>query len=290
MTPRFSIGAVFVLAIGLALIIPAELEAQAPPPPTPGDAPPPRPGEASPPPRSGEGPPPPRRDGPPPPRPGDGPPPPRPTAENPEVSYTVVAGTGSASIHGEVWVDNWFSLWVNGEKIIEDSVPITKERSFNAEDFTFRADPPFTFAFEFRDFTQNETGLEYIGTRRQQMGDGGAIAQFKHAETGALVAATDANWRCLVVQRAPLDEACVRDPNPRVGTGACDQQVTTAPQGWAQPTFDDRSWQNATVHSKAEVSPKGGYDQIRWDPSAQFIWGPDLKRDNILLCRVTVGG
>ena len=28
--------------------------------------------------------------------------------------------------------------------------------------------------------------------------------------------------------------------------------------------------------------------QKRWGAVAQFIWGPDLKRDNTLFCRVTV--
>ena len=78
-----------------------------------------------------------------------------------------------------MWVDNWFRLFANGAPLLEDSVAYRTERSFNAERFTFNADLPLTLAFEFRDFMQNETGLEYIGTRRQQLGDGGAIAQFR---------------------------------------------------------------------------------------------------------------
>ena len=41
------------------------------------------------------------------------------------------------TLTGEVWVDNWFTLWANGQKVIEDSTPYKTERSFNAERFTF---------------------------------------------------------------------------------------------------------------------------------------------------------
>ena len=42
----------------------------------------------------------------------------------------------------EVWADNWFALYVNGELVGEDSTPITTERSFNAETITFTATYP----------------------------------------------------------------------------------------------------------------------------------------------------
>ena len=116
-----------------------------------------------------------------------------------DVNTSTLQTTGANTLTGEVWVDNWFSLWVNGRKLIEDSVPITTERSVNPERFPFKADAPDTFVFEFRDFMQDETGLEYIGTGRQQMGDGGAIAQFTDATSGQVIATTDGSWRCLVV-------------------------------------------------------------------------------------------
>lgn len=61
------------------------------------------------------------------------------------------------------------------------------------------------------------------------------------------------------------------------------------------PGFDDRLWQNATVHPASgvrpkdgDVRPKDGYDDIAWNPAAEIIRGPDLERDNIVLCRLTV--
>ena len=95
----------------------------------------------------------------------------------------VVDTPGAQSIKGEVWADNWFAFYLGERLIIEDSTPITTERSFNAEAFVFKADYPLQLNFVARDFKQDDTGLEYIGRRNQQMGDGGLIAQFTDAST-----------------------------------------------------------------------------------------------------------
>ncbi|MEQ9689504.1 MAG: PEBP family protein, partial [Bauldia litoralis] len=52
----------------------------------------------------------------------------------------------------DVWADNWFAFQVNGETVAEDSVPITTERSFNAESFSFEAERPFTIGLIAKDF------------------------------------------------------------------------------------------------------------------------------------------
>jgi hypothetical protein len=70
----------------------------------------------------------------------------------------------------EVWGDNWVSVSANGEVVGEDSVPITTERSFNAETFSFQAAYPFTVAIEAKDFKETDSGIEYIGEANQQMG------------------------------------------------------------------------------------------------------------------------
>ncbi|MEO9773859.1 PEBP family protein [Roseibium sp.] len=229
---------------------------------------------------------------PPPPRPGADGPPPKPGGggNGGELNESHADSTGAQEIIGEIWVDNWFRLFVNGTPLLEDSVAYRTERSFNAERVTFSADLPMTLAFEFRDFMENETGLEYIGTRRQQMGDGGAIAQFRDRASGKLLAVTGADWRCLTVQAAPADASCARAQNPDVSLPACAPTRTSVPDTWTAPGFDDSGWPHATVHSARDVGPKHGYDRVDWDRSAKLIWGPDLKKDNILYCRVTVGG
>lgn len=208
--------------------------------------------------------------------------------QGPMVHETVLDGPGAAKITSEIWVDNWFQMYVNGKPLIQDSVPYATERSFNAERVTFRADLPMTVAFEFRDFMQNDTGLEYIGTRRQQVGDGGAIAQFHDAATGKLMAVTNTKWRCQVVHYAPISDNCAKMRNPQPGVGACASRVTAVSPDWIKPGFDDKGWPVATRHSERSVRPKDGYDRIDWDRGAQLIWGPDLRHDNIVYCRTTI--
>ncbi len=199
------------------------------------------------------------------------------------LSQSVMAETYTA----DVWADNWFQFNVNGATVAEDSVPITTERSFNAESFVFQATPPFTIGLIVKDFKENDSGLEYIGSRRQQMGDGGVIVQIKNS-SGELVAVTDDKWRCLVIHDAPLDKRCAEEENPVAGVGYCGFAAIDEPAGWDQSNYDDGKWKNASVYSAQEVSPKGGYDQISWDKKAELIWGPDLETNNTLLCRLSI--
>ncbi len=185
----------------------------------------------------------------------------------------------------EVWADNWAAVYVNGELIGEDSVPITSERSFNAETFTFEATYPFTIGIEAKDFKETDSGIEYIGLRNQQMGDGGIIAQITDQATGDVIAVTDAQWSALVVHQAPLNTECVKDADP---DATCEFLILETPAGWAEPDFDDASWQRATEWTTQAVSPKDGYDAIDWDVSAQLIWGTDLEVDNTVLLRFAV--
>ena len=187
----------------------------------------------------------------------------------------------------EVWADNWFQLNVNGVKVAEDSVPITTEKSFNAERFSFEAEAPFSIGLIAKDFKENDSGLEYIGTRKQQMGDGGVILQIKDAD-GKTVAVTDEGWKCLVTHRAPVNKSCAEESNPVAGQGACGFEVTEAPEDWDAIGFDAADWEAAIEYSERSVRPKHGYGRIDWDSNAQLIWGPDLETDNTLLCRLVV--
>ena len=198
------------------------------------------------------------------------------------------ANADSHELTVEIWVDNWFEMHVNGEKVIEDSVSITTERSFNAETGSFITDTPAVVAIMAKDFKENDTGLEYIGSNRQQMGDGGMIFQIKDTATGDTVAVSDKNMRCLVVHRAPVDTSCAKESNPTEGQGACASETTDVPADWTAASFDDSAWPAATEHSEREVRPKDGYDEISWDSKAMLIWSNDLVQDNTLLCRLVI--
>ena len=195
------------------------------------------------------------------------------------------AGDVAGRFRVDVWADNWFALWVGEVKVGEDSVPITTERSFNAERLTFAGSRPLTLNFVVKDYTQNETGLEYIGLPNQQMGDGGFIFQLVDLATGKVVAVSSRATRCLVIDEAPLNPACEKAVNP---SQTCLSRRVPEPAGWRAPGFDASAWEAATVYTAAQVGPKDGYFSIAWDPAAQFVWTANRKADNTLLCMVTV--
>ena len=200
----------------------------------------------------------------------------------------LVASAATAEpFRADVWADNWFEMRIDGTKVVEDSVPITTERSFNAETFEFDADRPFVIGVVAKDFKSDDTGLEYIRTRRQHMGDGGLIVQIED-RAGEKSIVSSADWQCLTVHTAPLDKSCAAEADPIPGEGACGFAVADVPAGWDRPGFDASDWPRARVYTAAEVDPKGGYDGIAWDPKAQLIWGGDLEQSNTVLCRIAI--
>ena len=197
------------------------------------------------------------------------------------------AAAAEETLTADVWADNWFEMRINGELVAEDSVPITTERSFNSESFTFEAERPFVIGVVAKDFKENDTGLEYIGSNRQQMGDGGLILQILDA-AGETVAVSSSDWSCQVIHSAPLDKSCESEQNPVAGQSPCTFETQDEPDGWDLASFDASGWSAADVYSAREVSPKDGYDKISWVDNAELIWGPDLEQSNTVLCRLIV--
>ena len=202
-----------------------------------------------------------------------------------EPTSTVAASAQSSTFTAEVWADNWFSLYVNGQLVGEDSVPITTERSFNAETMTFTATYPLTIAMITKDYKETDSGLEYIGEPNQQMGDGGFVAQFTDTATGEIVATTNGVWRGFVIQTAPLNVECEKSSDPNT---ECQFENLAEPSGWTESGFDDSSWQPATVYTADEVGVKEGYETITWDANAELIWGSNLNTNNTILWRIHV--
>ena len=203
------------------------------------------------------------------------------------VTCCLAHAASAETFSADVWADNWFSFNVNGQQVAEDSVSITTERSFNAESFDFAADRPFVIGLTAKDFKENNSGLEYIDTRKQQMGDGGVIVQVKDA-SGNVVTVSNEDWRCLVTHTAPINKSCAKSRNRVAGQGDCAFETTSAPDGWDKAGFDDSEWANVFTYSERDVRPKDGYDRINWDRNAELIWGPDLETSNTVLCRIIV--
>ncbi|MEO9682107.1 MAG: PEBP family protein [Tateyamaria sp.] len=200
---------------------------------------------------------------------------------------TLALPLSAETLSADVWADNWFEMRIDGVQVAEDSVPITTERSFNAESFAFEAERPFVIGLVAKDFKENDTGLEYIGARNQQMGDGGVILQIMD-ESGELVAVSNDDWQCLVTHSAPLDKSCESLSKPVAGEAACAFDASEEPDGWDLASFDASDWLQADIYTASEVGPKDGYDEVIWVDSAELIWGPDLEQSNTILCRLTV--
>jgi len=197
------------------------------------------------------------------------------------------AANKSVTFIAEVWADNWFTLYINGKLVGEDSVPITTERSFNSEQITFKATYPLTIGLIGKDFKENDSGLEYIGSNRQQIGDGGVILQIRESKSGRVVVTTGKKWKVLAIQQAPLNSECVKSTDP---IRDCKSVEKLIPATWFKSTYSDSGWPFAREYSESEVGVKDGYLDIDWDQKAKLIWGADLKVDNTLLFRYKVSG
>lgn len=203
-------------------------------------------------------------------------------------SNKIIEESSEKDFQIDVWADNWFAAYLGNELLLEDSVPITTERSFNGESKTFSANYPLNLNFIIKDFKENDTGLEYIGTTKQQMGDGGFIMQLTDKDSGAVIGVSNSDMKCIVLHEAPLNKNCEKSDSPSTDSESCGFVETAEPTNWKDENFDDSTWQNATEYSEKEVSPKDGYDQISWDSKAKLIWGDDLETNNTLLCRMTI--
>ena len=189
------------------------------------------------------------------------------------------------SFQAEGWVDNWYALYINGKKVGEDSVPITTVRSFNSTTIKFTASYPFTVGAVAKDYTENSSGLEYIGQPNQQIGDGGFALQIRDLSTGMIVASSSKTWKSLVVNRAPTNPTCATSANPVLD---CKFANTAIPSSWSSATFNDSKWVPAVEFSKEAVGVKDGYFDIKWADTTKLIWSGDLKLDNVILFRTTI--
>jgi hypothetical protein len=189
------------------------------------------------------------------------------------------------NIKADIWADNWFAIYNETTLVKEDSVPYNTERSFNADSFVFTTKLPVQINIIVKDFKENDTGLEYIGRPRQQMGDGGFSAQFHDADSGELIAVSDETWRCKSIHRAPLNRSCEHSANPLQD---CENEISVEPEGWMSAEFDDSDWPHAVVHTEAAVRPRRGYQEIEWNVGAKLLWAEDLVIDNTILCRVVL--
>ena len=205
-------------------------------------------------------------------------------SSTPLAQAATTATSSSVTFTADVWADNWFAMYVNGIKVGFDPVPITTQKSFNKVSFTFTAKYPLTIAIIAKDYVDNLSGLEYIGTAQQQIGDAGLIAQIHEKVSGKLVAATSKAWKSYVTFKAPLNPECVTSKTPTV---TCTSKVVTSPTSWYSSSFSDAKWTSATEYAREQVGVKDGFLEVNWDARANLIWSSSLTLDNTVLFRTT---
>ena len=164
-----------------------------------------------------------------------------------------------------VYADNWFKLYINGELTAVDSIRFMPHNVISVDVFP---EYPMTIAVMAKDNADKKTAMEYNNT---QIGDGGFILKLADGTI------TGKHWRAMSVFHGPID----RDTrNPQV----IHREI---PQDWMAVDFDDSDWKPAKEFDERTVRPKRPFYQHDFE-GAKFIWADDLELDNTVLFRVKV--
>ncbi len=164
-----------------------------------------------------------------------------------------------------VYADNWFKLYVNGELIAVDSIAFVPHNVISVDVIETY---PMTIAVLAKDFADPDTGLEW---NNSQIGDGGFLLKL-----GANIV-SGPHWKAKKFSWGPLDGNM---DNPKV-------VHRELPKGWEQPGFDDSAWANAVEFSVQQIRPRTNYQDYDFE-GAKFIWTEDLELDNTILFRYRI--
>lgn len=166
------------------------------------------------------------------------------------------------TVRANVYADNWFILYVNGELVAVDPIAFLPH---NVVSVDLLPRYPMTIAVMARDNADPRTGMEYANT---SIGDGGFILKFGDGTV------TDASWKARSFSRGPL---AGDTRNPRV-------ESEPIPDDWYAVDFDDARWPQAKEYSEQEIDPKQPYYDADFK-GARFIWTGDLLLDNTVIFR-----
>lgn len=171
----------------------------------------------------------------------------------------------SDTVKANMYADNWFMLYINGELVAVDSIKFIPH---NVVSVDILPTYPMTIAVMAKDNADPKTGMEYANTN---IGDAGFILKFGDGTV------TSADWKAKKFSWGPID----RDTkNPRV-------ENLPIPENWYAVDFDDSSWGKAKEYSEEQVGPKQPYFEHDFK-GAKFIWTDDIELDNTVLFRHVV--
>lgn len=171
----------------------------------------------------------------------------------------------SDTIKANVYADNAFKLYINGELVAVDSIGFVPHNVVSVDVLPAY---PMTIAAMGIDNADPKTGMEYANTN---IGDGGFILKFGDGTM------TNATWKSKTFSWGPIDGDT---KNPRV-------ESIPVPKDWYAIGFDDSKWPNAKEFTEEEIGPKEPFFEHDFE-GAKFIWSDDVKLDNLVLFRTVV--
>lgn len=183
------------------------------------------------------------------------------TTTGPGIRKPTIADT----IRANVYADNSFKLYINGELVAVDSIAFVPH---NVVSVDILPAYPMTIAVMAVDNADPKTGMEYANTN---IGDGGFIMKLGDGTV------TNANWKAKRISWGPIGNDT---DNPRV-------ESVPAPDNWFAVDFDDSHWPQARVYTEEVVRPKGPFYEHDFE-GANFIWSDDVKLDNVVLFRTVI--
>ncbi|QOV91233.1 hypothetical protein [Humisphaera borealis] len=186
----------------------------------------------------------------------DAPPPQTAKPRKPQMSDTIKAN---------VYADNWFMLYINGELVAVDSIKFIPH---NVVSVDLLPSYPMTIAVLAKDNADPKTGMEYANTN---IGDGGFILKFGDGTV------TSASWKAKRFSWGPVGHDT---KNPKV-------ESIPLPDNWYAVDFDDSQWSHAKEFTEEQVNPKQTYFDYDFK-GAKFIWTDDIDLDNTVVFRTVV--
>lgn len=169
------------------------------------------------------------------------------------------------TIKANVYADNSFKLYINGELVAVDSIAFVPHNVVSVDVLPAY---PMTIAVMGIDNADPKTGMEYANTN---IGDGGFILKLGDGTV------TNANWKAKTFSWGPVGGDT---KNPRVVN-------IPIPKDWYTVDFDDNKWPNAKEFTEEEIGPKSPFFEHDFE-GAKFIWSDDVKLDNVVLFRTVV--
>ena len=138
------------------------------------------------------------------------------------------------TIRANIYADNAFRLYVNGELVAVDSIQFVPH---NVVSVDILPAYPMTIAVMGIDNADSQTGMEYANTN---IGDGGFILKLSDGTV------TNMTWKAKKFSWGPVGG---NTKNPRV-------ENIAIPEDWYTVDFDDSQWPNAKEYSEDEIGPK----------------------------------